>query len=257
MNIKKYIYRAALTFFIPLILSCSEDEKIVFTRNLIINDIVTDKEVPVVDNDVTLNVFTGEELNIHGEEGRCTVVTKDTTIAHATINEENGRKSVVIYPHREGKTVIVVTDDNGNYSTLHLTVKPSEQTRVNSKWGYIIETANKKDSTLISETLNKWQHQEHIINFKWLSRKSGVATISNMNRQNVFCGTFSLFRRSTDEGVQSSLVLYNPNSGLVYATYRQDLQHPNCYIKDLTRQFRAQYKSVKKVQLVLQLNEVH
>lgn len=257
MNIKKYIYILASLFLFTLVSSCSEDEKIVFTRNLIINDMVTDKEVPVVDNEVMLNVFTGEELNIHGEEGRCTVMTEDTTVAHAAIYDANGKKSIVIYPQKEGKTAIVVTDSNGNYSTLHINVKPSEQTRVNSKWGYIIEAGNRNDSIEISDALNKWHHQEYIINFKWLSQKSGVATISNVNRKNVFKGTFSLFQHNTDEGVQSSLVLYNPNSNLVYATYRQDLLHPNCYIKDLTSQFRAQYKSVKRVQLVLQLNEVH
>lgn len=257
MNIKKYIYILALFLVIPLISSCSQDEKIVFTRNLIINDVVTDKEVPVVDNEVTLNVFTGEELNIHGEEGHCTVLTEDTAVARAAVCDVNGRKSVIIYPRKEGKTAIVVTDSNGNYSALHVTVKPSEQTKVNSKWGYIIEAGNKSDSVQISNALNKCHHQEYIINFKWLSQKSGVATISNIGRKNVFKGTFSLFQQNTEEGLQASLVLYNPKSNLIYATYRQDPRHPNCYVKDLTLQFRSRYKSVRKVQLVLQLNEVH
>lgn len=257
MNIKKIIYILAIFLAPTFFSSCSDDEKIVFTRNMIINDIVTDKEVPVVDNNVVLNVFTGEEINIHGEEGRCTVLTEDTTIAHSVIYDTNGRKSLVIYPHKEGKTAIVVTDSNGNYSTIHLTVKPAEQTRVNSQCGFIVQTENKADSAKITAALNRWQTREYIINFKWLSRKNGTAAISTIDRKRIFNGTFSLFQKKTDNGVQSSLILYNPESNLVYATYKQDLQHPNCYIKDLTAQFRAQYKGVKKVQLILQLNEVH
>lgn len=257
MNFKKYIYIFAIIFVLPLISSCNEDEKIVFTRNMIINDIITDKEVPVIDNNIVLNVFTGEEINIHGEEGKCSVQTEDTTIAHAVIYETNRQKSLVIYPHKEGKTSIVVTDVNGNYSTLHLTVKPAEQTRVNSQSGFIVQTENKADSIKITETLNKWQNREYIINFTWKSQKSGVAAISTINKKNIFNGTFTLFQDRTDAGLQASLVLYNPKSNFVYATYKQDLQHPNCYIKDLTNQFRSQYPGVKKVQLLLQLNEVH
>lgn len=257
MNFKKYIYILAIILAPSFFSSCNEDEKIVFTRNMIINDIVTDKEVPVVDNDVVLNVFTGEVINIHGEEGRCTALSEDTTIAHTVIYDTNGRKNLVIYPYKEGKTSIVVTDSNGNYSTIHLTVKPAEQTRVNSQSGFIVQTDNKADSAKITETLNKWQSREYIINFKWQSQKNGIATISSIDRKRIFKGTFSLFQKKTDEGLQTSLVLYNPESKLVYATYKQDLQHPNCYIKDLTTQFRAQYKGVKKVQLILQLNEVH
>lgn len=256
MNFKKYIYLLAIILALPFS-SCSEDEKIVFTRNMIINDIITDKETPVVDNNVVLNVFTGEEINIHGEEGKCTVMTEDTTIARAVIYERSNGKCLVIYPYKEGATAIIVTDSNGNYSTIHLTVKPAEQTRVNSQCGFIVQAENKVDSARIIATLNKWQNREYIINFTWKSQKSGVASISTIGRKNIFKGTFMLFRKNTDEGVQSSLVLYNPHSNFVYATYKQDLQHPNCYIKDLTQQFRAQYKGVKKVQLILQLNEVH
>lgn len=257
MNFKRYIYILAIILAFPLISSCNEDEKIVFTRNMIINDLVTDKETPVIDNEVVLNVFTGEEINIHGEEGRCTVLTEDTTIVHAVAYDDNGRKSLVIYPHKEGKTAIIVTDSNGNYSTLHVTVKPAEQTRVNSLCGFIVQTENKADSARITDTLNKWQSREYLINFKWQSRESGEASIASIDRKDVFKGTFTLFRRNTEEGLRSLLVLYNPHSNLIYATYEQDLQHPNCYIKDLTSHFRAQYKGVKKVQLILQLNEVH
>lgn len=257
MNFKKYIYLLFIICTFPVFSSCGDDEKIVFTRNMIINDIITDKEVPVVDNDIILNVFTGEEINIHGETGKCFVQTEDTTIAHAVIYDYNQQKSLVIYPHKEGKTSIVVTDSRGNYSTLHLTVKPAEQTRVNSQCGFIVQTENKEDSVKITETLSQWQSREYLINFIWKSQKSGIASISASNRKEIFKGTFSLFQRKTDEGLQASLILYNPKSNLVYATYDQDLQHPNCYIKDLTPQFRAQYKGVKKVQLLLQLNEVH
>lgn len=257
MYLNKNSFLITLLFALLVFASCSDDKKIFFTRNMIISDIVTDKEVQLVDNDIILNVFTGEEINIHGEEGRCTVLTEDTTVAQAVVYDSGKGRSLIIYPRREGSTSITVTDSQDNSSTLYLTVKPAEQTRVNSQCGYIIQTDDKADSLKISRRLNTWQNREYLINFTWKTRKSGVAAISTIDRKGVFNGAFSLYQERTDNGLQSSLILYNPVSNLVYATYKQDLQHPNCYIKDLTRQFRAQYKGVKKVQLILQLNEVH
>ena len=106
--------------------ACSDDG-IYFTQDEIVEgDIMTGKQVRLVDN--TLVVYTGMSgsVNIQGGKGDCTAKSANTEVATVTESNYGGSHMVLVTGNAIGNTIITVTDSKGNSSSFAVTVKNAE-----------------------------------------------------------------------------------------------------------------------------------
>ncbi|MCD7926016.1 MAG: Ig-like domain-containing protein [Bacteroides sp.] len=106
--------------------ACSDDD-IYFTQDEIVEgDIMTGKQVRLVDN--TLVVYTGMSgsVNIQGGKGDCTAKSANTEVATVTESNDGGSHMVLVTGNAIGNTIITVTDSKGNSSSFAVIVKNAE-----------------------------------------------------------------------------------------------------------------------------------
>lgn len=108
-----------------LLTACSDDERLFFTQDEVIGDILTGKQISLKDN--TLKVYTteGGSVNVQGASGSITAVSSDERVATARcVNDQ--LKQVVVQGVKEGSARITVTDAKGQSAAFVVVVTDFE-----------------------------------------------------------------------------------------------------------------------------------
>jgi len=114
-----------LFLFVVLHISCSDDDKLYFTRNELMGDIVTENEIPLSSNEMAVTSHSAMSFNIRGNSGECTATSTNENVVSAEMYNGN-KKSVTIYTHGVGTAIVTVKDAKGRTASLTINVSNLE-----------------------------------------------------------------------------------------------------------------------------------
>jgi hypothetical protein len=168
-----------LLLLLPLLVlaSCEDDYELTFSKDELIGDIMTGREVTVESNIVMTTSYAYAYIN-HAE-GDCTAKSSDENIVTASVSTTGKKQKLEIKALNVGNAVVSVTDVSGHCASLNVTVKSiNEYTSCtdSTKVMFLISGVSKIDSANIVKEMNASKHFYEIMSFSFHSNDQGYVT---------------------------------------------------------------------------------